>query len=313
MVKGHCLVVGAGVSGLSSGIRLLEDDWDVTIWSSDFSPNTTSDIAAALWYPFLSAPVERTDVWGSNTYDVLKELSNQNGTGISMTQTYEYFRESQPDPSWKDIVDNFQRTNDNLPSNYLEAFSFVAPIIEMPIYLEWLMQRYTSLGGKSVMKTISSLDDSPSISDMVINCTGLSSGKLLNDDQVYPVRGQIIRVKAPLSEMHLDQQIETLAYIVPRSEDVVLGGVAQQGNWSLVQDAEDHDLILNKCRKIIPELRDVEVIEDLVGLRPGRTEVRLEKEEKNGKYLIHNYGHGGSGVTLSWGCADEVVELANGR
>ena len=75
MTKGQCLIVGAGVSGLSSGIRLLEDEWDVTIWSSDFSPNTTSDIAAALWYPFLSAPVERTNVWGSNTYNVLKKPS----------------------------------------------------------------------------------------------------------------------------------------------------------------------------------------------------------------------------------------------
>jgi len=313
VTKGNCLVIGAGVNGISSGIRLLEDGWNVTIWASEFSPNTTSDIAAALWYPFLSAPVEKTDIWGSNTYGVLKELSDQNGTGISMTQTYEYFRESQPDPSWKDFVDNFQRTNDNLPSDYVEAFSFVTPIIEMPIYLEWLMQRYTFLGGKSVMKTIPSLDDALSISDTVINCTGLSSGKLLDDDQVYPVRGQIIRVKAPLTEMHLDQQIETLAYIVPRSNDVVLGGVAQQGNWSLDKDAEDHDFILDKCRKIIPKLGDAEVIEDLVGLRPGRTEVRLEREENSGKFLIHNYGHGGSGVTLSWGCADEVVELANGR
>ena len=70
---------------------------------------------------------------------------------------------------------------------------------------------------------------------------------------------------------------------------------------------------MNKCASIIPELKDAEIIEDLVGLRPGRTEVRLEKEERDGVDLIHNYGHGGSGVTLSWGCADEVVELANDR
>ena len=141
----------------------------------------------------------------------------------------------------------------------------------------------------------------------------MNSGELLRDEEVYPVRGQIIRVKAPLTEMYLDQQIETLAYIVPISTDVILGGVAQQGNWSLEQNEEDHDFILDKCASIIPELRDAEIIEDMVGLRPGRTEVRLEKEEIDNLDLIHNYGHGGSGVTLSWGCADEVVELANGR
>ena len=39
--------------------------------------------------------------------------------------------------------------------------------------------------------------------------------------------------------------------------------------------------------------------------------MRLDKELISGRPLIHNYGHGGSGVTLSWGCADSVVELAN--
>ena len=183
----------------------------------------------------------------------------------------------------------------------------------MPIYLEWLMKRYESLGGKSKKKTISSFDAIRPSFEIIINCTGLNSGELLEDEEVYPVRGQIIRVKAPLTEMYLDQQIENLAYIVPRSKDVVLGGVAQQGSWSLEQNTEDHDFILNKCASIIPELKDAEIIEDLVGLRPGRTEVRLEKEERDGVDLIHNYGHGGSGITLSWGCADEVVELANGR
>ena len=66
------LVIGGGVNGLSTGICLLEDGWNVTIYSTKFSPNTTSDVAAALWYPFLSAPVEKTDVWGAKTYQIEK-------------------------------------------------------------------------------------------------------------------------------------------------------------------------------------------------------------------------------------------------
>jgi len=142
------LVIGAGVSGLSSGIRLLENGWKVTIWSTEFSPNTTSDVAAALWYPFLSAPIERTDAWGSNTYNVLKELAELSDTGITMTQTYEYFRDSQPDSSWKDTVDGFRRISGNLSGDYVECFSFVTSVIEMPIYLGWLLSRYNSLGGR---------------------------------------------------------------------------------------------------------------------------------------------------------------------
>ena len=312
MSKGHCLVVGGGVSGLSTGIRLLEDGWIVNLWSSKFSPNTTSDVAAALWYPFLSAPVEKTNLWGSKTYDVLKEFSTNPDAGISMTQTYEYFREIQEDPSWKDSVDNFKRLTDDLPSNYIECFSFITPIIEMPIYLKWLTKKYNDLGGSLEQKTISNFLELPSNFDVVVNCTGLEAGELTGDKEVYPIRGQILRVKTDISVMHLDQQIPTLAYIVPRSNDMILGGVAQQNNWSLSPTDKDRNLILKKCSQIIPELKDVEIIEELVGLRPGRTSVKLDKEIISNRTLIHNYGHGGSGVTLSWGCADDVVELANG-
>ena len=311
MSKGHCLVVGGGVSGLSTGIRLLEDGWIVNLWSSKFSPNTTSDVAAALWYPFLSAPVEKTNLWGSKTYDVLKEFSTNPDAGISMTQTYEYFREIQEDPSWKDSVDNFKRLTDDLPSNYIECFSFITPIIEMPIYLKWLTKKYNDLGGSLEQKTISNFLELPSNFDVVVNCTGLEAGELTGDKEVYPIRGQILRVKTDISVMHLDQQIPTLAYIVPRSNDMILGGVAQQDNWSLSPTDKDRNFILRKCSQIIPELKDVEIIEELVGLRPGRTSVKLDKEIISNRTLIHNYGHGGSGVTLSWGCADDVVELAN--
>ena len=307
----NSLVVGAGVNGLSTGICLLEDGWDVTICSEEFSPNTTSDIAAALWYPFLSAPVEKTNVWGSRTYDTLKLFAGEKDAGIEMTKTFEYFRSTQPDPVWKSTVDNFERITKDLPSDYVECFSFLTQIIEMPIYLKWLMNRYKLLGGQIEKGKIEDLSKISNEYSIIVNCTGLSSGELCNDSEVYPVRGQIIRIKPLLGEMHLDQQIPTLAYIVPRSNDMVLGGVAQEGNWSLEPTDEDRDFILEKCSSIIPNLKNAEIIEDIVGLRPGRTEVRLEKEQISGKTIIHNYGHGGSGVTLSWGCAEEVVELAN--
>ena len=307
----NSLVIGGGVNGLSTGICLLEDGWEVTICSEEFSPNTTSDVAAALWYPFLSAPLEKTNVWGSRTYDILKLLAAEKNAGIEMTQTFEYFRTAQSDPAWMTTVDNFERITANLPSVYVECFSFTTSIIEMPIYLKWLMERYEALGGKLEKKKIDNFSNISSDYSIIVNCTGLNSGELCNDSEVYPVRGQIIRVKPLLNQMHLDQQIPTLAYIVPRSNDMILGGVAQEGNWNLEPTEEDRNFILEKCSKIIPDLKNAEIIEDMVGLRPGRTEVRLEKEQISDKTIIHNYGHGGSGVTLSWGCAEEVVELAN--
>jgi len=51
------------------------------------------------------------------------------------------------------------------------------------------------------------------------------------------------------------------------------------------------------------------VLEHRVGLRPARTSVRLEAERAGEVTFVHNYGHGGSGVTLSWGCAEDATEL----
>ncbi len=311
MAKGNCLVVGAGVNGLSTAIRLLEDNWNVVIWSANFSPNTTSDVAAALWYPFLSAPVEKTDLWGAKTYEILKDLSARPETGIKMVQTFEYFREPQENPSWVDTVENFVKITDDLPGDYVECFSFITSIIEMPVYLRWIYDEYEKLGGKMQQKEITNFSEISDAFDLVVNCTGLDSGKLLDDKEVYPIRGQVLRVKSDIKEMHLDQQIPTLAYIVPRSNDMILGGVAQKDNWDISSKSEDSEFILKKCSEILPDLADIEIIEELVGLRPGRTSVRLDKEIISGRPLIHNYGHGGSGVTLSWGCADSVVELAN--
>ena len=311
MAKGNCLVVGAGVNGLSTAIRLLEDNWNVVIWSANFSPNTTSDVAAALWYPFLSAPVEKTDLWGAKTYEILKNLSARPETGIEMVQTFEYFREPQENPSWINTVENFEKITDDLPGDYVECFSFITSIIEMPVYLRWIYDEYEKLGGKMQQKEITNFSEISDAFDLVVNCTGLDSGKLLDDKEVYPIRGQVLRVKSDIKEMHLDQQIPTLAYIVPRSNDMILGGVAQKDNWDISSKSEDSEFILKKCSEILPDLADIEIIDELVGLRPGRTSVRLDKEIISGRPLIHNYGHGGSGVTLSWGCADSVVELAN--
>ena len=73
----RCTVVGAGVSGLSTAIRLLESGHEVEIVSDKFSPETVSDVAAAIWYPFLVKPADRADTWGIVTYDVLRAYAQK--------------------------------------------------------------------------------------------------------------------------------------------------------------------------------------------------------------------------------------------
>lgn len=73
---------------------------------------------------------------------------------------------------------------------------------------------------------------------------------------------------------------------------------------------EDSKFIFDGCRELVPGLKQAPVLYEWTGLRPGRNEVRLEPEIlSNGKVLIHNYGHGGCGVTVASGCADDVVKI----
>jgi D-amino-acid oxidase len=149
--------------------------------------------------------------------------------------------------------------------------------------------------------------------EIVINCTGLGSRDLFNDQEVFPVRGQVVKVKSNGFDQVIadDDGPNSMAVIIPRLNDIVLGGTVQANNWSLDVDPKDTEDILRKAKALSPAFNEVEVVEERVGLRPVRKEVRLEAEPYGDKVVIHNYGHGGAGYTLSWGCAADVVELTN--
>ena len=127
---------------------------------------------------------------------------------------------------------------------------------------------------------------------------------------MQPIRGQVVRVRNPgLERFVLDEENpDGVTYIVPRSADCILGGTAEEGEWDLEPDPKTAAGILRRCTDVEPRLMGVEILQHKVGLRPGRPEIRLEREDC---YVprIHNYGHGGSGITLSWGCAQETLRL----
>ncbi|MEP7026307.1 MAG: FAD-dependent oxidoreductase, partial [Actinomycetota bacterium] len=100
-----------------------------------------------------------------------------------------------------------------------------------------------------------------------------------------------------------------LVYLFPHDGTVVLGGTEERGNASREPDPATAQRILRNCTTIEPRLRDAEIIAHKVGLRPARPFVRLEAEELGGRLLVHNYGHGGAGVSLSWGCAADAARL----
>ena len=307
----RCTVVGAGVSGLSCAVKLLEAGHEVVVISDRFSPDTVADIAAAIWYPFLTAPADRADGWGIATYAELERLSEREPqSGVRMRDGREYLRQAVDPPEWSEDIAAFRILDDSeIPEGYVFGWQFRAPVIEMQLYMPWLRSRVEALGGSFIQSFV---DDLSEVSgEVVVNCVGLGARELCGDEEVRPARGQVIFIDQDPGIGHFDQQPETLTYTIPRSDITVLGGTAQVDDWGMDIRAEDNDLILSKVEALWPELDRSRIIGGAVGLRPSRSEVRLEVEYIDERKVVHNYGHGGAGVTLSWGCAEEVANLVS--
>jgi D-amino-acid oxidase len=172
----------------------------------------------------------------------------------------------------------------------------------MPVHLRWLTTRIDELGGTLTRMNLSAL---PGDGSLVVNATGLGARHFGSDPSVRPVRGQVVVVEqVGLDRWTLDGA--GLTYVVPRTHEIVVGGTDVEGEWSRTPDPAVAADVLHRAAALVPALEGARVLRHKVGLRPARPEVRVERVED----VIHCYGHGGAGVTLSWGCAADVVELA---
>lgn len=286
-------VIGAGVSGLTCGVELAKHGFDVTLFESDAFP-AASPVAAAIWYPYEIHPFERAVTWALSSYETFRELANDPATGVSMVT---FAVQGEPLPDWA--------TEAMRPRSVDGGYEIVVPLIETPIYLPWLRAQL-----RIERRTIASFDDLSDF-DLVVNCAGLGARELCAEwNDLHRGRGVVL--KAPYSGPRLFMadvgSKDGLTYILTRRDDVILGGTDD--------DLEDKDAskelanaIYARCAKVEGSLpRDF--IPD-VGFRPHRSAVRLEREP--GSRIIHNYGHGGAGFTVSWACAREVARLATGR
>ncbi|MCW2842956.1 MAG: hypothetical protein JWN22_872 [Nocardioides sp.] len=302
------IVVGAGVVGLSCAVRLLEAGHRVDVVARDLPRETTSAVAAALWYPYRALPQDRVTTWSATTYAVLAALAaplDYGGSpeaGVRMVPGTEVFRSAQPDPWWRSAVPALERVRD-LPDGFADGWTFTTPVVEMPVYLDWLTARLEHLGGTVTRLNLKAL---PEGADAVVNCSALGARLLGADRTVVPVRGQVVYVEqVGVDRWWLDGAGPT--YVVPREHDIVVGGTDQEGEWSRTPSPESAADILQRAARLVPALRDARVLRHKVGLRPVRPAVRLERVGR----VVHCYGHGGAGVTLSWGVADEVASMVD--
>ncbi|MCX6047348.1 MAG: FAD-dependent oxidoreductase [Chloroflexi bacterium] len=307
-------VIGGGVIGLTSAIRLLEQGFPTTIFAKATSPHTTSDVAAAYWAPEPILEGGPRESWALTSLATFQQLAADPTIGIDIMPLYE-LADSLAIETFAGALENIALEEvEDVPFGVFPSpwsgLRFIVPRIDVPTYMPWLFQRFLTLGGTLQRTEIADLRTLASDFRALVNCTGLGA-QALTGDPVFPIRGQVIRVRKPVDlPPHIISAASTteVTYIVPRRHDCLLGGTFQDDNYDLQVDPATAISILQRCAGFHPALQHAEIIEHRVGLRPGRAQVRLEVEPLTATTtVIHNYGHGAYGHTLSWGCAAAVV------
>ncbi|MFY2860206.1 FAD-dependent oxidoreductase [Mycobacterium sp. THU-M104] len=307
------VVVGAGVSGLTSAVCLAEAGWPVRVWSAAMPQQTTSAVAGAVWAPPRRAQrATKTLEWCEHSLRVFRELAGEPGTGVQMAPALAAGDVRDAMSSAAGLIPDLRAAEPaEIPDGFDTAFRATVPMIDMPHYLDYLFRRLAAAGCEIEARSVCSLAEVADIAPIVVNCAGLGAGALAGDDTVRPLFGQHVILSNPgLRQLFLeiDRGPEWTCFF-PHPQRVVCGGISIPDRWDTTADPAVSERILRRCRHVEPRLRDTDVIETITGLRPDRPSVRVEAEPLGTARCIHNYGHSSNGVTLSWGCARDVVAL----
>lgn len=307
-------VIGCGIVGLTTAIKLQEEGFKVRIVTKERFDSTLSSKVGAIWFPFEVYPKEKANYWAKLAYtEYQKDVKEGNGvTFVPFITAYN----SESNTDWTlEMPEGTTRkaTKSELPNGISSAFISTVPLAEPLIYLPYLFERFIENNGTFKQQEITSLEEASKLDILVVNCTGLGAKELCNDDELTAMRGQILRCeKMDIPSFANSTKSGALSYIINRSEDCVIGGTDYENDWNLNIEQSDTDLITNRLIDSGVSEKKPSIIEIIVGLRPKRDAVRFEYDAQF-PTIFHNYGHGGAGFTVAWGCAIELAKKLHNK
>ncbi|KAG0190797.1 hypothetical protein DFQ28_001521 [Apophysomyces sp. BC1034] len=365
--KPHILIIGGGVTGLTTAWVMLEKGYQVTVISKQYASTEaaiTSQISGTLWEwaPAVNGPhtdsLSPTDSqrWSLIAYERFEKIAKSQElsekSGVSMRLANYFFR--QPVVENPQSVANMNEIEKHVKDfrhdaaiidevgiskecGVVDCYQYSAPVISASRYMIWLTNYVKSLGTTLVERIIEGDLYYQELSllreygaDVLVNCTGLAGHQLATDDTVYPQRHASLRVINDGSKFPRVTQAMSLTpeegsnsfSIVPLDNDILLvGSLAEANQRNLNVTLENHSPLQKAYERIVefyPELGAGEIDPNHpveVGLLPYRkSSVRVERDKRfqNGDKLsriIHNYGQGNAGFSLSFGCAEDVGSI----
>ncbi|WPH03121.1 Hypothetical protein R9X50_00599600 [Acrodontium crateriforme] len=291
-LNSHVVVIGGGVTGLTSACLLAEAGFKLTIVAKHFpgdrSLEFTSPWGGAQWRTHAKRD-EAMSGWDLETYEYWvklmaeEERAGEKGkAGVKMYDSIVYWDEAiTEDLWWTTHVQDFRMLDSNDPHiielnqtksekqpGVQHAASYRAMTANVDMYLAYLLNKAVHLGCKTVRSTLP-IDDGLDIAlkaaekaagspvDCFVNATGINAAKLCNDTAMYPIRGQTVLVKGEANAIRTRLGADYISYCVPRADSgtSILGGTKQAGNWSGEVDEQTTKEILERCAPLLPELR----------------------------------------------------------
>jgi D-amino-acid oxidase len=326
-MKQAVAIIGGGVSGLTCGVLLAERGYRAAIFAKETGQQTTSAAAAAVWYPYDVEPSDKVTAWALETYHLLVDLGSKPGSGVSMIELRQFSRAGKiqiPDwaiPLGARLLPPFSGglgespgvPQSKFPPAFKSGCALNVPLMDTTIYLDYLASRFLTTGG-SITANVSfeKLEDVSDEFALVINCAGIGARELVHDVDLEPHRGQVAIVpKVAGLSCAVVCDDAPLMYAIPRTNDCVFGGTNELSDDRNIDPAVTSRIVA-ECSRVL-NIGNPVVLAGRAGLRPFRKSgVRLERDRlHDGRTVIHNYGHGGAGFTLSWGCAREILQFAS--
>ena len=307
-------VLGGGVIGLTSALELARAGHAVTVVRERPALESVSGVAGGLWFPYHVDPPARVLGWGLTSLRRFEDLALDESTGVRLVEGL--LVERRPtDRWWTAGLEGRWReaAAEELPVGAISGVVARFPLVDGRRFLPWLEAECSTAGVRFEDRVVASLTELAG--ELLVLAAGLGAARLLGDTELVGSVGQVVHLADPGLQRWLvdDDHPDGMVYTLPHGDRVVCGGTdrpAAPGEADPPQpDAAVEAAILERCRSAVPTLAQAPVLSRAIGLRPVAPAVRLARHTLQGRVVVTNYGHGGAGVTLSWGCAEEVVTL----